>query len=204
MKKSRFSPEQITLALHQAEQSSVEEVVRRYGIFQATFYRWKEKYQGMLPSEVRQSRQLEEEKTQSNDSTNAPSATPSSSSAPSITAATISSQPLHLAPGDNFSSSISPPAALVTEAASTEEGPTSSIIPTPLTTLYASLKSVIDIYFELPNIGGAVSTTPTSLSMPADPPPIILSHTQAQQLPPSSTGPIQAPTSPKSRSIAPL
>jgi len=61
MKQSGFSPEQITLTLHQAEQTSVEEVIRRYGICQATFYRWKQKYEGMLPSEVRQLRQLEEE-----------------------------------------------------------------------------------------------------------------------------------------------
>ena len=61
MKKTKFTEEQITLALHHAEQTSVEEVSRKLGISQATFYRWKVKYGGLLPSEVRRLRQLEEE-----------------------------------------------------------------------------------------------------------------------------------------------
>lgn len=61
MKKSRFSEEQITMILHQAEQTGVEEVTRKLGICQATFYRWKQKYQGLLPSEVKRMRLLEEE-----------------------------------------------------------------------------------------------------------------------------------------------
>ena len=61
MKKSRFSEEQISLILHQAEQGTVEEVCRRYGVGQATLYRWKQKYQGLMPSELRRLKQLEEE-----------------------------------------------------------------------------------------------------------------------------------------------
>ena len=62
MKKSRFTEEQITLALHRAEDGvSVEEVCRRLGISNATFYKWKQKYGGLLPSEVRRFKQLEEE-----------------------------------------------------------------------------------------------------------------------------------------------
>ena len=62
MKKSRFTEEQITLALHRAEDGvSVEEVCRRLGISNATFYKWKQKYGGLLPSEVRRLKQLEEE-----------------------------------------------------------------------------------------------------------------------------------------------
>jgi putative transposase len=62
MKKSRFTEEQITLALHRAGDGvSVEEVCRRLGISNATFYKWKQKYGGLLPSEVRRLKQLEEE-----------------------------------------------------------------------------------------------------------------------------------------------
>ena len=40
---------------------SVEEICRRLGISNATFYKWKQKYGGLLPSEVRRLKQLEEE-----------------------------------------------------------------------------------------------------------------------------------------------
>lgn len=59
MKKKRFSEEQIALALHQAERTSVEDVTRHLGVSQATFYRWKTKYGGLLPSEVKRLKQLE-------------------------------------------------------------------------------------------------------------------------------------------------
>lgn len=39
MKKKHFSEEQIALALHQAERTSVEDVTRHLGVSQATFYR---------------------------------------------------------------------------------------------------------------------------------------------------------------------
>ena len=62
MKKSKFTEEQIAFALHQAETgTSVEEVCRKIGISQATFYAWKKKYGGMGVSELRRLRQLEEE-----------------------------------------------------------------------------------------------------------------------------------------------
>lgn len=61
MKKTRFSEDQIALALHTAEQTNVEDVTRKLGISAATFYRWKSKYGGLLPSEVKRLKQLEEE-----------------------------------------------------------------------------------------------------------------------------------------------
>lgn len=62
MKKSKFNEEQIAFALHQAVMgTSVEEVCRKIGIAQATFYAWKKKYGGMGVSELRRLRQLEEE-----------------------------------------------------------------------------------------------------------------------------------------------
>ena len=62
MKKSKFTEEQIAFALHQTETgTNVEEVCRKIGISQATFYAWKKKYGGMGVSELRRLRQLEEE-----------------------------------------------------------------------------------------------------------------------------------------------
>ena len=62
MKKSKFSEEQITLALHTAESGTpVNEICRKLGITDATFYRWKTKYGNLMPSEVRKLKQLEEE-----------------------------------------------------------------------------------------------------------------------------------------------
>jgi len=62
MRKSRFTEEQIAFALQQAEYgTSVAEVIRKMGISEQTFYRWKKKYSGMTSSEVRRLKQLEEE-----------------------------------------------------------------------------------------------------------------------------------------------
>ena len=62
MKKSKFTEEQIAFALHQAQTGvSVEEVCRKIGVSQATFYAWKRKYAGVGVTELRRLRQLEEE-----------------------------------------------------------------------------------------------------------------------------------------------
>lgn len=62
MRKSRFTDEQIAYALQQAEYGTpVPEVIRKMGISEQTFYRWKKKYSGMTSSEVRRLKQLEEE-----------------------------------------------------------------------------------------------------------------------------------------------
>ena len=62
MKKSKFTEEQIAFALKQNEVgTSVEEVCRKMGISDATFYNWKKKFGGLGPSELRRLRQLEEE-----------------------------------------------------------------------------------------------------------------------------------------------
>lgn len=62
MKKSRFTEEQIAFALKQAESGIlVEEICRKMGVAQPTFYRWKKIYGGLMPSEVRRLRQLEDE-----------------------------------------------------------------------------------------------------------------------------------------------
>jgi putative transposase len=62
MKKSKFSEQQIAFALQQAEGgTTVAEICRKMGIAEATFYRWKQLYGGLMPSEVKRLRQLEEE-----------------------------------------------------------------------------------------------------------------------------------------------
>lgn len=62
MKKTRYTEEQIAFALKQAETGTrVEEVCRKMGISEATFYNWKKKFGGMGVTELRRLRLLEEE-----------------------------------------------------------------------------------------------------------------------------------------------
>ena len=62
MKQSRFSEQQIAFVLKQAEDgTSVEEVCRKAGISIQTYYRWRKKYGGLMPSEMKRLKQLEEE-----------------------------------------------------------------------------------------------------------------------------------------------
>ncbi len=62
MKTSKFTEEQIAFALKQAELGTpVKEVIRKMGITEQTYYRWKKKYGGLGMSELRKLRQLEEE-----------------------------------------------------------------------------------------------------------------------------------------------
>lgn len=62
MKRKRYTDEQISFALRQAESgTSVDEICRRMGISEPTFYRWKKKFAGMGVAEIRRLKQLEEE-----------------------------------------------------------------------------------------------------------------------------------------------
>lgn len=62
MKKIKFTEEQIAFVIKQAELGTpVDEVYRKVGISKQTFYHWKNKYGGMLPSDVKKLKQLEEE-----------------------------------------------------------------------------------------------------------------------------------------------
>ena len=62
MKRSKYTESQIIFALKQAETGvKVEEVCRKMGISEATFYNWKKKYGGLGVPELRRLRQLEEE-----------------------------------------------------------------------------------------------------------------------------------------------
>ncbi|NLI14368.1 MAG: IS3 family transposase [Peptococcaceae bacterium] len=62
MKKAKFTDEQIAFVLKQVELGTpVEEVCRKVGVSDQTFYRWKSKFGGMLPSDIKRLKQLEEE-----------------------------------------------------------------------------------------------------------------------------------------------
>ena len=62
LKKSRFTNEQIALAVKQANVGvPVEEVWRKLGISQQTFYRWKKRFAGLGVGEIRRLKRLEEE-----------------------------------------------------------------------------------------------------------------------------------------------
>ena len=61
MKKSRFTEKQIAYALRQAEEgAAVAEVIRKMGISEQTFYRWKKKYGGLGVAELGRLKLLEE------------------------------------------------------------------------------------------------------------------------------------------------
>jgi putative transposase len=62
MKASKFSEAQIAFVLKQAEDgTAIGEVCRKAGISEATFYNWRKKYAGLMPSEMKRLRQLEDE-----------------------------------------------------------------------------------------------------------------------------------------------
>jgi len=62
VKKSRFTEEQIAFALKQAETGTpVAEVLRRMGISEQTFYRWKRLSGGLGTGELRRLKQFEDE-----------------------------------------------------------------------------------------------------------------------------------------------
>ena len=62
MKKSRYAEEQISYALRQTETGTpVAEVIRRMGVSEQTFYRWKKLYAELGVGELRRLKLLEEE-----------------------------------------------------------------------------------------------------------------------------------------------
>jgi len=62
MKRSKFMEAQIAFILRQGEESTaVGETCRKARISEATYYNWRKKYGGLMPSQMKRLRQLEEE-----------------------------------------------------------------------------------------------------------------------------------------------
>ncbi len=64
MKASRFSDAQKAFILKQGSEGlPVADICRKAGISPATYFNWKRKYDGLLPTEMRRLKQLEDENT---------------------------------------------------------------------------------------------------------------------------------------------
>ena len=62
MKRKRYTEQQIIEILKEHEAGmSAQDVIRKHGIANGTFYQWKEKYGGMEVSEAKRLRELEVE-----------------------------------------------------------------------------------------------------------------------------------------------
>ena len=62
MKASNFSDAQKAFIIKQGEDGTpVAEICRKAGIRQATYFNWKKKYAGLLPTEMKRLKQLEDE-----------------------------------------------------------------------------------------------------------------------------------------------
>jgi putative transposase len=62
VRKSKFTEEQIAMALRQVEAGTpVAQICRKLGISQSTFFRWKKSFGGLGVPELRELRQLRDE-----------------------------------------------------------------------------------------------------------------------------------------------
>jgi putative transposase len=62
MKRQRHSEEQIIQVLHEAQAgAAIDELCRRHGVSQATYYKWKQKFGGLEVSDAKRLRLVEDE-----------------------------------------------------------------------------------------------------------------------------------------------
>ena len=61
MKASKFKDAQKAFVIKQGEEGTpVAQICRKAGISQATYFNWKKQYAGLMPSEIRRVRELED------------------------------------------------------------------------------------------------------------------------------------------------
>jgi putative transposase len=64
MKKSQFSPTQISVILKEFDNGkTAEEITRDHGVSKASLYKWRQRYGGMEATELKRIKELEEENT---------------------------------------------------------------------------------------------------------------------------------------------
>lgn len=62
MKKSKFSPEEVSKILKEFDQGkTIEDITRIYGVARQTLYKWRQRYGGMEANELKRIKELEEE-----------------------------------------------------------------------------------------------------------------------------------------------
>lgn len=64
MKRKRFTPEKISTILREYDNGKdVRTIVREYGISKASFYKWRQRYEGMDTKSLKRLKDLEQENT---------------------------------------------------------------------------------------------------------------------------------------------
>ncbi len=64
MKRKRFTPEQISAILREYDNGKdVKTIVREHGVSRASFYKWRQRYEGMDTKSLKRLKELEQENT---------------------------------------------------------------------------------------------------------------------------------------------
>lgn len=64
MKRKRFTPEQISAILREYDNGKdVQSIIREHGVSKASFYKWRQRYEGMDTKSLKRLKELEQENT---------------------------------------------------------------------------------------------------------------------------------------------